>query len=119
MPDPALQAEVDAKLAADPEMSNFGCEHNTTTTTNHLSLPASSGPLALALTMALTLRRLTDFFTQHHDYVTIKRGVVEEVLAGRKGSPEGVATIAMGVETLRLAEYLKETIEAQLRADSV
>ena len=69
--------------------------------------------------MALTLRRLTDFFTQHHDYVTIKRGVVEEVLAGRKGSPDGVATIAMGVETLRLAEYLKETIEAQLRADSV
>ena len=35
MPDPALQAEVDAKLAADPEMSNFGCERNTTTATNH------------------------------------------------------------------------------------
>ena len=28
MPDPTLQAEVDAKLAADPEMSNFGCEHH-------------------------------------------------------------------------------------------
>ena len=34
MPDPTLQAEVDAKLAADPEMSNFGCEHTTITTTN-------------------------------------------------------------------------------------
>jgi predicted dehydrogenase len=46
------------------------------------------------------------FFTQHDDYITLKAAVAHNVLHGVKSTPAAVASIAVGLETLRLADYL-------------
>ena len=54
------------------------------------------------------------FFTQHDDYVTVKRRIAESLRDGKGEVPEGVASIAVGVETLKLAEYLLPVLHEQL-----
>ena len=46
------------------------------------------------------------FFTQHDDYITLKAAVAHNVLHGVKSTPAAVASIAVGLETLKLADYL-------------
>jgi len=52
------------------------------------------------------------FFTQDPDYVTVKERVSKHTVTGDEA--EGVATIAIAVETLRVAEYLTPTLMEQL-----
>ncbi|KAL7547424.1 hypothetical protein ACHAWF_010726 [Thalassiosira exigua] len=52
------------------------------------------------------------FFTQDPDYVTVKERVAKHTVTGEEA--EGVATIAIAVETLRVAEYLTPTLMEQL-----
>eukprot|EP01051_Picozoa_sp_SAG22_P006258 SAG22_NODE_403_length_11012_cov_12.141024_10_plen_124_part_00 len=109
-PDEALQAKVAARAAADPATAAGGFGY---------------------------------FFTQHDDYVVLKSKVTEKVshkalplpcvstvflsktvpfhavlhnkvLAGEAAVPDGVASIAVGLETLRLAEYLLPELQRQL-----
>lgn len=55
------------------------------------------------------------FFTQHDDYVTIKQRIADSIRAPETTTvPEGVASIAVGLETLKLAEYLLTTLREQL-----
>jgi predicted dehydrogenase len=53
------------------------------------------------------------FFTQDPDYVTVKERVAKHTVTGEEA--EGVATIGIAVETLRVAEYLTPTLMEQLK----
>ncbi|GMI02026.1 hypothetical protein TrLO_g10431 [Triparma laevis f. longispina] len=53
------------------------------------------------------------FFSQDPDYVTVKERVSNFCLTGKEA--EGVATIDVAVETLRVAEYLVEVLKEQLK----
>ncbi|KAL7507696.1 hypothetical protein ACHAXN_011765 [Cyclotella atomus] len=53
------------------------------------------------------------FFTQDPDYVTVKERVAKHTVTGDEA--EGVATIGVAVETLRVAEYLTPTLMEQLQ----
>jgi predicted dehydrogenase len=53
------------------------------------------------------------FFTQDPDYVTVKERVARYAATGEEA--EGVATIGVAVETLRVAEYLTPTLMEQLK----
>ena len=53
------------------------------------------------------------FFTQDPDYVTVKERVSKHTVTGEDA--EGVATIGIAVETLRVAEYLTPVLMEQLK----
>jgi len=53
------------------------------------------------------------FFTQDPDYVAVKERAAKFTATGEKA--EGLATIAIAVETLRVAEYLTPTLMEQLK----
>mmetsp|Transcript_32053 Transcript_32053/g.64351 ORF Transcript_32053/g.64351 Transcript_32053/m.64351 type:complete len:101 (+) Transcript_32053:21-323(+) len=53
------------------------------------------------------------FFTQDPDYVTVKERVAKNTVTGEEA--EGVATIGVAVETLRVAEFLTPTLMEQLK----
>lgn len=52
------------------------------------------------------------FFTQDPDYITVKERVAKHTVDGTPA--EGVATIEVAVETLRVAEYLTPVLREQL-----
>jgi predicted dehydrogenase len=54
------------------------------------------------------------FFTQDPDYITVKERVAAKTVGA--GSAEGVATIGVAVETLKVAEYLTPILKEQLSA---
>lgn len=53
------------------------------------------------------------FFTQDPDYITVKERVAKHTVDGEPA--EGVATIAIAVETLKVAEYLTPILQEQLK----
>jgi predicted dehydrogenase len=53
------------------------------------------------------------FFTQHPDYITVKERVAKHTVDGQPA--EGIATIGVAVETLRVAEYLTPILREQLK----
>ena len=52
------------------------------------------------------------FHLQHDDYVTLKERVCKSILEGKK--PEGIATIEVAIETLKVAEFLTPTLRKEL-----
>lgn len=54
------------------------------------------------------------FHLQHDDYVTLKERCCAAIAAG--AAPEGIATLQIGIDTLKLAEALKPMLEKQLLA---
>ena len=54
------------------------------------------------------------FFLQSDDYKTLKDLSTEHVLSGADGAPEGMATIDIAVEALRVAEYLTPLLQGAL-----
>lgn len=48
------------------------------------------------------------FFLQDEDYKILKERVCKHISTGGEGSPEGIATIDIAVEALKLAEYLNK-----------
>ena len=52
------------------------------------------------------------FFTQDPDYITVKERVAKHTVDGQPA--EGVATIGIAVETLKVAEYLTPVLQEQL-----
>jgi len=46
------------------------------------------------------------FFLQHDDYLTLKERVCNHILTDAPGSPQGIATIEIAIETLKVAELL-------------
>lgn len=55
------------------------------------------------------------FFLQHDDYITLKEATAEHVLAGKPGTPEGIATIEIAVDALKVAEYLTPLLTEALQ----
>lgn len=53
------------------------------------------------------------FFTQDPDYITVKERVAMHTVTGKEA--EGVATIGVAVETLKVAEYLTPILQEQLK----
>merc|ERR1712032_1661899 len=53
------------------------------------------------------------FFTQDPDYITVKERVAKHTVDGEPA--EGVATISIAVETLKVAEYLTPMLQEQLK----
>jgi len=53
------------------------------------------------------------FFTQDPDYVTVKERVAKHTVDGAPA--EGIATIGIAVETLKVAEYLTPILQEQLK----
>lgn len=53
------------------------------------------------------------FFTQDPDYITVKERVAKHTVDGQPA--EGIATIGVAVETLRVAEYLTPILQEQLK----
>ena len=53
------------------------------------------------------------FFTQDPDYITVKERVAKHTVDGEPA--EGVATIGIAVETLKVAEYLTPILQKQLK----
>merc|ERR1712146_607717 len=53
------------------------------------------------------------FFLQHDDYVTLKERCCAHILSGAAGSPEGIATIQIAVDTLKVAEALTPELQRQ------
>ena len=54
------------------------------------------------------------FHLQHDDYITLKERCTAHIASGASGDPEGIATIQVGYDTLKLAETLKPLLEKQL-----
>ena len=54
------------------------------------------------------------FFLQERDYRTLKNLCAAHVGAREPGGPDGVATIEIAIEALKLAEYLTPELEKQL-----
>ena len=54
------------------------------------------------------------FYLQDEDYVTLKQRCCSHILSGADGSPEGIATLAVAVETMRVAEYLTPLLTKEL-----
>ncbi|KAI2499665.1 hypothetical protein MHU86_14846 [Fragilaria crotonensis] len=54
------------------------------------------------------------FFVQRQDYLELKNRVVNAALDGIEA--EGVATLSVGIEAMKLAEYAKEALDKALRA---
>lgn len=52
------------------------------------------------------------FYLQHDDYNTLKERCCRAILDGTQ--PEGIATLQIGIDTLKLAETLKPMLEKQL-----
>jgi len=55
------------------------------------------------------------FFLQHDDYVALKETVAKHVDAGKSGSPEGIATIQIAIDALKVAELLTEQALAKFK----
>ncbi|KAL9180267.1 hypothetical protein ACHAXT_008237 [Thalassiosira profunda] len=55
------------------------------------------------------------FYVQDPDYATLKKRVAKAVAEGNPSSAEGVATIDVAVETLKVAEYLTPLLMEQLK----
>lgn len=55
------------------------------------------------------------FFLQHDDYITLKERSTAHILSGAPGSPEGMATIEIALETLKVAEYLTPMLTTALK----
>lgn len=53
------------------------------------------------------------FFTQDADYVTVKERVAKHTVDGLEA--EGIATVAIAVDTLKVAEYLTPILQEQLK----
>jgi predicted dehydrogenase len=53
------------------------------------------------------------FFTQDPDYITVKERVAKHTVNGQPA--EGIATIQMAVDTLKVAEYLVPILQEQLK----
>lgn len=53
------------------------------------------------------------FFTQDPDYITVKERVAKHTVDGEKA--EGIATVGIAVETLKVAEYLTPLLQEQLK----
>eukprot|EP00565_Helicotheca_tamesis_P005066 CAMPEP_0185726990 /NCGR_PEP_ID=MMETSP1171-20130828/2795_1 /TAXON_ID=374046 /ORGANISM="Helicotheca tamensis, Strain CCMP826" /LENGTH=365 /DNA_ID=CAMNT_0028395447 /DNA_START=311 /DNA_END=1408 /DNA_ORIENTATION=- len=53
------------------------------------------------------------FFTQDPDYITVKERVAKHTVDGQPA--EGVATIGIAVDTLKVAEYLTPSLQEQLK----
>jgi len=53
------------------------------------------------------------FFTQDPDYITVKDRVAKHTVDGEPA--EGIATIGIAVETLKVAEYLTPILQEQLK----
>jgi len=54
------------------------------------------------------------FHLQHDDYITLKERVCAAILSGTE--PEGVASIGVAIETLKVAEMLTPTLRKELMA---
>ena len=54
------------------------------------------------------------FHLQHDDYITLKERCCAHIAAGQPGAPEGIATVQVACDTLKLAETLKPLLEKQL-----
>jgi hypothetical protein len=46
------------------------------------------------------------FYLQDEDYITLKQRCCQHIVDGAPGSPEGIATIEIAIETLKVAEYV-------------
>jgi len=55
------------------------------------------------------------FFLQSDDYKVLKDLTTEHVVGGKPGAPEGVATIDVAIEALRVAEYLTPKLQEALK----
>jgi len=55
------------------------------------------------------------FFLQHEDYITLKERATAHILSGAPGAPEGMATIEIALETLKVAEYLTPMLTEALK----
>jgi hypothetical protein len=53
------------------------------------------------------------FFTQDPDYITVKERVAKHTVDGKPA--EGIATIQIAVDTLKVAEYLTPILQEQLK----
>merc|ERR1712021_131443 len=53
------------------------------------------------------------FFTQDPDYITVKERVAKHTVDGKPA--EGVATIQIAIDTLKVAEYLTPILREQLK----
>ena len=56
------------------------------------------------------------FFLQSDDYLTLKSRVINHIAEGKPGGPEGIATIDIAIETLKVSEYLTPLLKAKLGA---
>jgi predicted dehydrogenase len=54
------------------------------------------------------------FWQQEADYRALKERCAAMAISGKAGAPEGVATIEIAVEALKIAEYLTPTLQKEL-----
>jgi len=54
------------------------------------------------------------FYLQDEDYITLKERCCKHIVDGAPGTPDGIATIEIAIDTLKVAEYLTPTIQKQL-----
>jgi len=55
------------------------------------------------------------FFLQHDDYITLKNLATKHTLAGAPGAPEGMATLDIAIDALKVAEYLTPVLTDALK----
>jgi len=54
------------------------------------------------------------FFLQSDDYVTLKDLTTKHLLAGEEGMPDGIASIEVAIDALKVAEYLTPLLQEAL-----
>jgi len=58
------------------------------------------------------------FFLQSDDYVTLKERCTAHMVAGKEGAPEGLATLEIGIDALKVAEYLTPLLQDAALGDA-
>mmetsp|Transcript_40665 Transcript_40665/g.91419 ORF Transcript_40665/g.91419 Transcript_40665/m.91419 type:complete len:400 (+) Transcript_40665:207-1406(+) len=53
------------------------------------------------------------FYLQDEDYATLKERCCAHIASGKGGMPEGIATLQIAIDTLKVAEYLKTELTKQ------
>lgn len=55
------------------------------------------------------------FLSQDKDYITLKESIAQFVLGTNSQTVQGVVDISIAIETMRVAEYLKEVVESEMK----
>ncbi|KAL3925967.1 MAG: hypothetical protein SGPRY_003528 [Prymnesium sp.] len=108
-PDDELKAHCEAMAKADPEMMPYFFLQMLTAEIYRMRAKETEACIKCGHSNDRALP------VQHDDYITLKERATAHILSGADGAPEGMATIEIALETLKVAEYLTPMLTQALK----